>query len=126
MKRQVGQQPCGRVDVRDDQSHRPSALEGPGHRHHARHGATAPVLGQTLDVDPHSIHAQVIGEHGDSEVVLWSSASVGGLCVRDWPRWDRDREPVIADEVRPAAYEIIRRKGATNHAIGLVTANLLR
>jgi len=83
-------------------------------------------LGRVLRVDPHSIHAQVVGEHGDSSVVLWSSASVGGLGVREWPGWDRQSEPRIAEEVRWAAYEIIRRKGATNHAIGLVTADLLR
>jgi L-lactate dehydrogenase len=84
------------------------------------------VLGRELEVDARSVHGQVIGEHGDSEVVLWSSASVGGIGLRDWPAWPRDREPDLAAEVRRAAYEIIRRKGATNHAIGLVTANLVR
>jgi L-lactate dehydrogenase len=84
------------------------------------------VLGQSLDMDPRSIHAHVVGEHGDSEVVLWSSASIGGVSIRDWPGWDTKAEPVIAEQVRKAAYEIIRRKGATNHAIGLVTADLLR
>jgi L-lactate dehydrogenase len=84
------------------------------------------VLGHELRVDPHSVHAQVIGEHGDSEVVLWSSAHVGGTPLRKWPAWDRAREAPIATEVRTAAYEIIRRKGATNHAIGLTTAALLR
>jgi L-lactate dehydrogenase len=84
------------------------------------------TLGRVLNVDPHSVHAQVIGEHGDSSVPLWSSASVGGVRVRDWPGWDRQAEPRLADDVRRAAYEIIKRKGATNHAIGLVTAELLR
>ncbi len=73
-----------------------------------------------------SIRAQVVGEHGDSEVVLWSSATVGGLELRGWPGWSEAREPGLASEIRRAAYEIIRRKGATNHAIGLVTAALLR
>ena len=84
------------------------------------------TLGRTLDIEPRSIHAQVVGEHGDSEVVLWSSARLGGVPLRDWPGWTRDRERAIADEVRTAAYEIIARKGATNHAIGLVTAALLK
>jgi L-lactate dehydrogenase len=84
------------------------------------------VLGQELRVDPHSVHAQVVGEHGDSEVVLWSSAHVGGTPVREWPGWSAEREQPIATEVRTAAYEIIKRKGATNHAIGLTTAALLR
>jgi L-lactate dehydrogenase len=84
------------------------------------------VLGRTLAVDPRSVHAQVVGEHGDSEVVVWSGASIGGVAVRQWPGWRRDREASLAAEVRRAAHEIIRRKGATNHAIGLVTADLLR
>jgi L-lactate dehydrogenase len=59
-------------------------------------------------------------------VVLWSSAQVGGTPIRSWPGWRPDRERPIGEQVRTAAYEIIRRKGATNHAIGLVTAALLR
>jgi len=84
------------------------------------------VLGRELQLEPRSIHAQVVGEHGDSEVVLWSGARVGGAPLSVWPGWSTDREEAVALEVRRAAYEIIRRKGATNHAIGLVTAALLR
>jgi L-lactate dehydrogenase len=83
------------------------------------------VLGRELGVDPRSVHAQVVGEHGDSEVVLWSQASVGGLPLRQWPGWTTEQEERVALQVRRAAYEIIARKGATNHAIGLVTADLL-
>lgn len=84
------------------------------------------ALSARLDVSPNSIHAQVIGEHGDSEVVLWSSASVGGTPLRKWDGWTAEYEQQLAEKVRRAAYEIIRRKGATNHAIGLVTADLLK
>jgi L-lactate dehydrogenase len=84
------------------------------------------VVGAELGLDPRSVHAQVVGEHGDSEVVVWSSAHVGGTPVRRWPGWNPAREAPIADEVRHAAQEIIKRKGATNHAIGLVTAAVLR
>jgi L-lactate dehydrogenase len=84
------------------------------------------LIGGELRIDPRSVHAQVVGEHGDSEVVLWSSAQAGGLPLRRWAGWDSGREARIAEAVRKAAYEIIRRKGATNHAIGLVTATLLR
>jgi L-lactate dehydrogenase len=83
------------------------------------------VLGRELGVDPRSVHAQVLGEHGDSEVVLWSQATVGGLLLRQWPGWSAEHETRIALAVRRSAYEIIARKGATNHAIGLVTADLL-
>lgn len=84
------------------------------------------AIGEELRIDPHSVHAYVVGEHGDSEVVLWSTAQVGGRPLRQWPGWSRAHETRIADRVRRAAYEIIRRKGATNHAIGLVTAALLK
>lgn len=85
------------------------------------------AVGRELDLDSRSVHAQVVGEHGDSEVVLWASATVGGVRLRDWPGWGGERrEKELAREVRCAAYEIIRRKGATNHAIGLVTAALLQ
>lgn len=83
-------------------------------------------LGVRFGVDARSVHAQVLGEHGDSEVVQWSGASVGGRPIRDWPGWSAADEERIGTEVRRAAYEIIQRKGMTNHAIGLVTANLVR
>jgi L-lactate dehydrogenase len=84
------------------------------------------LVGSVLALDPRSVHAHVVGEHGDSEVVLWSGARAGGVPLHGWPRWNRSREPELARRIRDAAYEIIRRKGATNHAIGLATGNLLR
>ncbi len=82
-------------------------------------------LAQRLGVSTQSVHAQVVGEHGDSSVMLWSGARVGGVALRDWPGWRVDEEAALAQSVRRAAYEVIRRKGATNHAIGLVTAELI-
>lgn len=84
------------------------------------------LIGDRLSVDPRAVHAHVIGEHGDSEVVLWSTAQVGGVRLRAWRNWSETLETPCAEQVRKAAYEIIARKGATNHAIGLVTADLLR
>ncbi len=84
------------------------------------------ILGVELGVDPRSVHAQVVGEHGDSEVVLWSSADIGGVPLEDWSGWSPALRDDVTNRVRRAAYEIIARKGATNHAIGLVTAALLR
>jgi L-lactate dehydrogenase len=83
------------------------------------------ALGQELQVSTASIHAQVIGEHGDSELVLWSGAQVGGVPLRQWPGWSAATEERLACSVRQAAFEVIKRKGATNHAIGLVTARLV-
>jgi L-lactate dehydrogenase len=82
-------------------------------------------LAVRLGVATQSVHAQVVGEHGDSSVPLWSGARVGGVPLRDWPGWQASDEPALAQAVRRAAYEVIQRKGATNHAIGLVTAELV-
>jgi len=84
------------------------------------------IIGNKLNIEPKSVHAQVVGEHGDSSVVLWSRATIGGISIRDWEGWEKGFEPDIEREVRDAAQEIIKRKGATNHAIGLVTATLLK
>lgn len=84
------------------------------------------MLGQRLHLSASSVHAQVVGEHGDSAVPLWSSADAGSVALRRWPGWKRSQEPRLAEQVRRAAYEVIQRKGYTNHAIGLVTARLLR
>jgi L-lactate dehydrogenase len=84
------------------------------------------ILGRELDLDPRSIHGQVVGEHGASEVILWSGVRFGGRSLRDWPGWDEARRQRVTDEVRTAGQEVIRRKGATTHAIGLVTATLLK
>lgn len=84
------------------------------------------LVGQALGVEARSVHAYVVGEHGDSEVALWSHAQVGGMALSRWPKWNEQTQADITAKVRRAAYEIIRRKGATNHAIGLVTAGLLK
>jgi len=84
------------------------------------------AIGRKINIDPKSIHANVIGEHGDSEVTVWSRAMAGSIPIRTWEGWKAQYELEISDAVRCAAYEIIKRKGATNHAIGLVTATLLK
>ena len=84
------------------------------------------ILGRELQLEPSSVHAHVLGEHGDSEVVIWSGAVIGGVPLQDWPGWSKDKEEKVAKEVRTAAQEIIKKKGVTNHAIGLVTAALLK
>jgi L-lactate dehydrogenase len=81
------------------------------------------LLADRLRVDPRSIHAFVIGEHGDSEVPVWSSANVAGVSVRDYcastsTPLDADEMRNIGADVRNAAYEIIERKGATQYGVG--------
>ena len=53
------------------------------------------VVGEELNVDPHSVHAHVVGEHGDSEVVLWSTARIAGIPLKDWSGWNPAREPAM-------------------------------
>jgi len=84
------------------------------------------MIAERLNLDSRSIHAHVVGEHGDSEVVLWSEARVAGSAISQWPGWTHADETAIAESVRVAGYEIVKRKGTSNHAIGLVTAQLLR
>ena len=89
------------------------------------------LLAERLGVAVTSVHAIVVGEHGDSEIVLWSSANVGGTPLLDvvgpdGARVRSDELDGLLHEVRTAAYEIIAGKGETNLAIGLATARIVR
>lgn len=82
------------------------------------------LLGQYYGVDARSVHAYIIGEHGDSEIPLWSLANIGGVRLQEFaPLKNRSYNHAEMDSlfvaVRDAAYEIIRRKGSTYYAIGL-------
>jgi L-lactate dehydrogenase len=80
------------------------------------------LLGRHLGVDSHHVHAYVVGEHGDSEVLTWSLATVGGTPLIDFCRsHDVAHEAIHAEidrQVRQAAYHIIEAKGATYYGIG--------
>lgn len=88
------------------------------------------LIGRRLKVATQNVHAYVVGEHGDSEVPLWSSATVSGIPLHDWAvpghgkLTVRDRTEIFQN-VKTAAYQIIDGKGATNFAIGLATAQIL-
>ncbi len=85
------------------------------------------LLSQHYGVDPRSIHAYIIGEHGDSEVPVWSLANIAGMrlidfCAANMAGCDEELLNAIFKQTRDAAYEIIGLKGATYYAIasGLV------
>ncbi|MFO7460655.1 MAG: L-lactate dehydrogenase [Desulfatiglandales bacterium] len=89
------------------------------------------LLGEHLGVAAQSIHAYVVGEHGDSEVLIWSSARVGGVSLFDFAA--EHMHPVTGDVksridegVRKAAYRIIEGKGATCYGIGAGIARIAR
>jgi L-lactate dehydrogenase len=82
------------------------------------------LLGQYYGVDSRSVHAYIIGEHGDSEIPLWSLANIGGVRLQEFAplknrAYNQEEMNQLFVEVRDAAYEIIKRKGATYYAIGL-------
>lgn len=80
------------------------------------------LIGDKLGIGPKNIHAYVIGEHGDSEFVPWSNATVGLQNVGKFLSAEEKQE--IADEVKNAAYKIIERKGATYYGIGMCLVSI--
>ncbi|MDX1970246.1 MAG: L-lactate dehydrogenase [Planctomycetaceae bacterium] len=88
------------------------------------------LLGEKLGIDSHHVHAYVIGEHGDSEVLPWSLVTVGGLrldefcAIRGVTLTEADRQE-IDHRVRKAAYHIIQGKGATYYGIGSALARIV-
>jgi L-lactate dehydrogenase len=82
------------------------------------------LLGEHLSVDSRSVHAFIIGEHGDSEIAAWSSANVSGIPIHDFceMRGHFEHEKAmkeIAENVKNSAYEIIEKKGATYYGIAM-------
>ncbi len=88
------------------------------------------LLGRHLGVDSHHVHAYVMGEHGDSEVLAWSEISIGGIpleefCFEEGQEVTPEVRARIDDQVRNAAYRIIEGKGATYYGIGSALARLV-
>jgi len=89
------------------------------------------ILSRGLGVSPQSIHSYVLGEHGDSSVIDWSSVTIGGIGLDDFCRQVKipmtiTTKNTIEHRVRNAAYEIIRGRGATWDGIGAAVADLLK
>lgn len=81
------------------------------------------LIAARCQVAVQNVHAYIVGEHGDSEIPLWSSAAVGAVPVTDLvPEAERDQ---MAHDVVHAAYEIIQGKGATNYAIGVSAGRII-
>ena len=92
-------------------------------------GRLKQLLGAELEVDSRNIHAFIIGEHGDSELAVWSEANVSGLDLEDFCRvrgqtlGTENRERLYR-EVRDSAYQIIQRKGATYYGIAMAVGRI--
>lgn len=96
------------------------------------------LLGEAMGVDPSHVHAYVVGEHGDSEVLAWSSVKIGGLPINEYWRANEDYcsslpcvlsmaelRRDIDERVRKAAYHIINGKGATYYGIGGAVSHIV-
>ena len=87
------------------------------------------LLGEELGVDSRNVHAFIVGEHGDSELAVWSGANVSGLSLDDFCRL-RGKELHQASmdrmyrEIRDSAYQIIQRKGATYYGIAMAVGRI--
>ena len=88
------------------------------------------AIGEVARVSTAHVHATIVGEHGDSEFPLWSSAKINSIPIRDWvdstgkKMFDETLLAQLGDEAMHAAYSVIEGKGATNYAIGLTGARL--
>jgi L-lactate dehydrogenase len=87
------------------------------------------LLGRHVGVDSRHVHAYVIGEHGDSEVLTWSLVAVGGIPLEEFCElrgltMDEGVRATIDEQVRRAAYHIIQGKGATYYGIGSALARI--
>jgi L-lactate dehydrogenase len=89
------------------------------------------LVAQHCGVAVQNVHAYIAGEHGDTEIPLWSSATIGGTPLLDWPGLGGkppltpDVREQIAHEVVHSAYRIIEGKGATNYAVGLAGTRII-
>ena len=89
------------------------------------------VLSSEFKVDARDIHANIIGEHGDSEIATWSLTTIGGLTIDQYCtlmgiEFDETRKKEITNQVKNAAYEIIDRKGYTNYAVALSITRIVK
>jgi len=88
------------------------------------------LVAKHCQVAVQNVHAYIAGEHGDSEIPLWSSASIGSIPLSQWAVEGHGRltaadKDEIVHNVKDAAYQVIQGKGATNYAVGLAVTNIL-
>ena len=92
-------------------------------------GRLQKVIGEMEHVDPASVNAYMLGEHGDTEFPVWSYNNVGGVKVSDWVKahgMDESKLEDIHKEVANMAYDIINKKGATFYGIGTASAMIAK
>jgi len=88
------------------------------------------LVAKHCDVAVQNVHAYIAGEHGDSEIPLWGSATIGSIPLGQWNVAGHGRltsadKDAIVKNVKESAYQVIQGKGATNYAVGLAVCNIL-
>ncbi|CAM4136968.1 L-lactate dehydrogenase [Erysipelothrix inopinata] len=88
------------------------------------------ILANRFEVDARNIHANIIGEHGDSEIATWSLTTIAGLTIDQYCKmmnidFNQEMAESITYDVKTAAYEIINRKGYTNYAVALAITRIV-
>lgn len=88
------------------------------------------LLGKYFGIDGRIVQGFVLGEHGDSEFVPWSSLTIGNMPINKFSEelkieWDKENENIIAEDVKNAAYEVIKRKGGTAFAVAAVLTRIV-
>jgi L-lactate dehydrogenase len=90
------------------------------------------LISEHCGVDTHNVHAYIIGEHGDTELPVWSHANIAGMVIADYcpvcPKGCDYKQELgkIFDEVKNAGYKIIEAKGSTYYAIGLALVKIVK
>jgi len=84
------------------------------------------MLGRYFGVSPNSVHAYIMGEHGDSSFPVWSTANIAGVSLRNFKKYNKKAMDKIYAETKNAAYEVIAKKGATYYAIGLGITKIVK
>ncbi|MBL4951404.1 L-lactate dehydrogenase [Neobacillus sp. YIM B02564] len=88
------------------------------------------LLGDYFDVDSRNVHAYIIGEHGDTELPVWSHADIAGTSISEWTKYKHKYDQADLDaiflNVRDAAYQIIEKKGATFYGIAMSLLRLTK
>ena len=76
-------------------------------------------LARRLKVPPTQVQALILGEHGDSMVPIWSSATIAGLPMEQWPGFDANVQKECFEETKTAGAQVIKLKGGSGFAVGL-------
>jgi L-lactate dehydrogenase len=88
------------------------------------------LVAKHCEVAVQNVHAYIAGEHGDSEIPLWSSATIGSIPLSQWSvpghgHLTAAEKDQIVHNVKDAGYQVVQGKGATNYAVGLAVTNIL-